>query len=274
MPQKDGTTAGETDARQVFHRLAFTWMDWGKRYGYFSSEEDAQAFYDEMCYMLARQMGAPNSPQWFNTGLYAVYGMKGPAQGHYFVDPDTGGGEEGHERLRAPAAARVPALARACVDPVRSCCHRFDRRGGLIGLEVYDGTDDGRGTTRVIAVAENGVKPVFRVVLKNGTTVEATGDHLVLASRERRGDSEGIIQEHSDREGDAERVPPYAEWVPVEELTPGMRLQLSTVSEVRSGVLAFACSERFPGKWLPALREEAVVCLEFAGLSGSMTSRP
>ncbi|HEY9593868.1 MAG TPA: adenosylcobalamin-dependent ribonucleoside-diphosphate reductase, partial [Spirochaetia bacterium] len=84
------TTGGENDARQVFHRLAFTWMDWGKRYKYFSTEADAQAFYDEMCSMLARQMGAPNSPQWFNTGLYAVYGMKGPAQGHYFVNPDTG----------------------------------------------------------------------------------------------------------------------------------------------------------------------------------------
>jgi ribonucleoside-diphosphate reductase alpha chain len=84
------TTGGENDARQVFHRLAFTWMDWGKRYKYFTTEADAQAFYDEMCYMLARQMGAPNSPQWFNTGLFAVYGMKGPAQGHYFVNPDTG----------------------------------------------------------------------------------------------------------------------------------------------------------------------------------------
>ncbi len=89
VPQKDGSLGGETDARQVFHRLAFTWMDWGKKYGYFSSEADAQAYYDEMCSMLARQMGAPNSPQWFNTGLYAVYGMKGPAQGHYYVDPKT-----------------------------------------------------------------------------------------------------------------------------------------------------------------------------------------
>jgi ribonucleoside-diphosphate reductase alpha chain len=84
------TTGGENDARQVFHRLAFTWMDWGRKYKYFSTEADSQAFYDEMCHMLARQMGAPNSPQWFNTGLFAVYGMKGPAQGHFFVNPDTG----------------------------------------------------------------------------------------------------------------------------------------------------------------------------------------
>ncbi|MDR2923351.1 MAG: vitamin B12-dependent ribonucleotide reductase [Treponema sp.] len=77
----------EHDARQVFHRLAFTWMDWGRRNKYFDAEEDAKAFYDEICYMLAHQIAAPNSPQWFNTGLYAVYGIDGPAQGHYYFDP-------------------------------------------------------------------------------------------------------------------------------------------------------------------------------------------
>jgi len=77
----------EHDARQVFHRLAFTWMDWGRRNKYFDSDEDAKAFYDEICYMLAHQIAAPNSPQWFNTGLYAVYGIDGPAQGHYYFDP-------------------------------------------------------------------------------------------------------------------------------------------------------------------------------------------
>ncbi|MCX7948970.1 MAG: vitamin B12-dependent ribonucleotide reductase [Treponemataceae bacterium] len=80
----------EHDARQVFHRLAYTWMWWGKEQGYFDTDEDARAFYDETCYMLAHQMGAPNSPQWFNTGLYAVYGIDGPPQGHYYVDPADG----------------------------------------------------------------------------------------------------------------------------------------------------------------------------------------
>ncbi|MDR0475316.1 MAG: adenosylcobalamin-dependent ribonucleoside-diphosphate reductase [Treponema sp.] len=80
----------EHDARQVFHRLAYTWMDWGRKNGYFDTPEDEKAFYDEACYMLARQMAAPNSPQWFNTGLYAVYGINGPAQGHYFYDPVEG----------------------------------------------------------------------------------------------------------------------------------------------------------------------------------------
>jgi ribonucleoside-diphosphate reductase alpha chain len=80
----------EHDARQVFHRLAYTWMDWGKKNGYFDSDEDSRAFYDETCYMLAHQFAAPNSPQWFNTGLYAVYGINGPSQGHYYFDPEAG----------------------------------------------------------------------------------------------------------------------------------------------------------------------------------------
>jgi ribonucleoside-diphosphate reductase alpha chain len=80
----------ETDARQVFDRLAGTWTYWGLKGGYFSTEEDAQAFYDEHRYMLAMQMAAPNSPQWFNTGLHWAYGIDGPGQGHLYVDHETG----------------------------------------------------------------------------------------------------------------------------------------------------------------------------------------
>lgn len=79
----------ETDARQVFDRLAGCWTSWGKDYKYFDTDEDAAAFYDETRYMLANQMAAPNSPQWFNTGIYSSYGVKGKPQGHYFVDPKT-----------------------------------------------------------------------------------------------------------------------------------------------------------------------------------------
>jgi ribonucleoside-diphosphate reductase alpha chain len=102
VPGQNGGSGGENDARQVFHRLAFTWMDWGRRYGYFDTEADARAFYDELACMLARQMGAPNSPQWFNTGLYAVYGIEGPPQGHFYVDP------ESRELKRAESAYRRP----------------------------------------------------------------------------------------------------------------------------------------------------------------------
>ena len=86
----DAANGGEQDSRQVFHRLAGCWRHWGESHGYFESPEDAQAFYDELVYMLANQMCAPNSPQWFNTGLHWAYGISGPAQGHSFVDPATG----------------------------------------------------------------------------------------------------------------------------------------------------------------------------------------
>ena len=79
----------ETDSRQVFHRLAGCWRFWGEKFGYFDTTEDAQAFYDELVHMLAKQLAAPNSPQWFNTGLHFAYGINGGAQGHYFVDPVT-----------------------------------------------------------------------------------------------------------------------------------------------------------------------------------------
>ncbi len=80
----------ETDARQVFDRLAGTWTYWGWKGGYFNTEEDAAAFRDELAYMLATQRVAPNSPQWFNTGLHWAYGIDGPGQGHFYVDPFTG----------------------------------------------------------------------------------------------------------------------------------------------------------------------------------------
>ena len=87
----EGTVLGsETDARQVFHRLAGTWTYWGWRGGYFSGDVDALLYYEEMHAMLARQMGAPNSPQWFNAGLHWAYGIDGPAQGHFYADPETG----------------------------------------------------------------------------------------------------------------------------------------------------------------------------------------
>ena len=89
LPEKD-RYIGEQSSRQVFDRLAGTWTYWGWKGGYFESEEDAQSFFDELRFMLAAQMCAPNSPQWFNTGLHWAYGIDGPSQGHYYIDPFTG----------------------------------------------------------------------------------------------------------------------------------------------------------------------------------------
>jgi ribonucleoside-diphosphate reductase alpha chain len=90
VPQPDGSLGGENSIKQVAHRLADCWRSWGERYGYFASAKDAGVFYDELVYSLLDQMAAPNSPQWFNTGLYSSYGITGKPQGHYFVNPDTG----------------------------------------------------------------------------------------------------------------------------------------------------------------------------------------
>ncbi|MFA5975458.1 MAG: vitamin B12-dependent ribonucleotide reductase [Elusimicrobiota bacterium] len=87
---EDKRSGSETDSQQVFHRLAGCWTYWGWTLGYFKTEGDARAYYNDMAYMLASQMAAPNSPQWFNTGLHWAYGIEGPAQGHHFVDPATG----------------------------------------------------------------------------------------------------------------------------------------------------------------------------------------
>ncbi len=89
LPEKE-RVIGEASAKQVFDRLAGTWTYWGWKGGYFDSDADAQAFFDEQRYMLAMQMVAPNSPQWFNTGLHWAYGIDGPSQGHYYVDHQTG----------------------------------------------------------------------------------------------------------------------------------------------------------------------------------------
>ncbi len=80
----------ERSARQVFNRLASTWRHWGEKEGYFATDDDAQAFEDELKHMLANQMAAPNSPQWFNTGLNHAYGLTGPAQGFWYVDGEDG----------------------------------------------------------------------------------------------------------------------------------------------------------------------------------------
>ncbi len=99
---EDERFIGESSAKQVFHRMAGTWTYWGWKGGYFDAEEDARAYYDEMRYMLAKQMAAPNSPQWFNTGLHWAYGIDGPSQGHHYVDFSTG------ELTRAASAYEHP----------------------------------------------------------------------------------------------------------------------------------------------------------------------
>ena len=89
VPQPDGSTGHETSMKQVAHRMADCWRQWGETHNYFATSQDAQVFYEELVYMILGQYAAPNSPQWFNTGLYTAYGIEGKPQGHFYVDPET-----------------------------------------------------------------------------------------------------------------------------------------------------------------------------------------
>ena len=102
VPQPDGSMGRETSIKQVAHRLSHCWRTWGEQYGYFASKKDAQIFYDELVYSIMMQSCAPNSPQWFNTGLYSSYGIDGKAQGHYYVEPTTGKLERSKNAYQRP----------------------------------------------------------------------------------------------------------------------------------------------------------------------------
>jgi ribonucleoside-diphosphate reductase alpha chain len=116
---------GEIDSRQVMDRLCGCWTYWGYKEGLFDSEDDARAFYDELRFMMIRQMAAPNSPQWFNTGLHWAYGIDGPAQGHSFVDPAS-------NEVVASASAYERPQPHACF--IQSVSDDLVNDGGIMDL--------------------------------------------------------------------------------------------------------------------------------------------
>jgi ribonucleoside-diphosphate reductase alpha chain len=128
LPEKE-RYIGEISSKQVFDRLAGTWTYWGWKGGHFDSEEDAQAFFDELRYMLATQMCAPNSPQWFNTGLHWAYGIDGPSQGHYYIDPFTG-------KLTKSKSAYEHPQPHACF--IQSISDDLVNEGGIMDLWVRE----------------------------------------------------------------------------------------------------------------------------------------
>ncbi|MBU2493734.1 MAG: vitamin B12-dependent ribonucleotide reductase [Bacteroidetes bacterium] len=128
LPEKERYSS-ETDSRQVFHRLAGTWTYWGWKANYFDSEEDALTYYSELVFMLASQYCAPNSPQWFNTGLNWAYGINGPAQGHYYVDFRTG-------QLTQSEDAYTHPQPHACF--IQSVSDDLVNEGGIMDLWVRE----------------------------------------------------------------------------------------------------------------------------------------
>jgi ribonucleoside-diphosphate reductase alpha chain len=128
LPDKARIT-GEMSSKQVFNRLAGTWTYWGWKGGYFNTEDDARAFYDELCFMLATQKCAPNSPQWFNTGLHWAYGIDGPGQGHFYVDFETG-------KLTKSKSSYEHPQPHACF--IQSVADDLVNEGGIMDLWVRE----------------------------------------------------------------------------------------------------------------------------------------
>src|ERR1022692_248154 len=129
VPKPDGSTGGETSIKEVAHRLAHCWMKWGKDFNYFNSDKDAKVFYDELVYMIVGQYAAPNSPQWFNTGLHSSYGITGKPQGHYYVDPET-------ERVTKSTSAYERPQPHACF--ILSVGDDLVGEGGIMDLWIRE----------------------------------------------------------------------------------------------------------------------------------------
>lgn len=129
VPNQEGSLGAETSIKQVVHRLADCWRYWGEEYGYFSSKQDAQNFYDEIAFTLLAQIAAPNSPQWFNTGLYHSYGITGNSQGHYYIDPSD-------EVLKTSSSAYERPQTHACF--ILSVDDDLVNEGGIMDLLVKE----------------------------------------------------------------------------------------------------------------------------------------
>lgn len=129
VPQTDGSLGSETSVIQVAHRMANCWKDWGLRYNYFDTADDAEIFYEELVYSIIAQQAAPNSPQWFNTGLFTSYGIKGSPQGHYYVDEESG------KLMRSTSAYERPQ-PHACF--ILSVDDDLVNEGGIMDLWVRE----------------------------------------------------------------------------------------------------------------------------------------
>ena len=122
-PEDDATFGSETDAREVFHRLAGTWAYWGFKYGYFDTEHDARAYYDEIACWPGRsaQLAAWLTPAALGGGI------AGPARA----------------TILSPQKARATRSVSAYEHPARmlalsECKRRSRQRGGIMDLWVRE----------------------------------------------------------------------------------------------------------------------------------------
>ena len=227
--------SGESSAKQVFNRLAGTWTYWGWKGGYFSDEEDARTYYDEMCYMLAAQMAAPNSPQWFNTGMHWAYGIDGPSQGHHYVDYRTG-------KLTRSASAYEHPQPHACF--IQSVSDDLVNEGGIMDLWVREarlfkyGSGTGSNFSRIRGEGESlsgggrssGLMSFLRIGDRAAGAIKSGG------TTRRAAKMVTVDVDHPDIEA-------YVDWKVVEEQKVAALVAGSKLAQLHMGEVMAACHD-------------------------------
>jgi ribonucleoside-diphosphate reductase alpha chain len=226
---------GESSAKQVFNRLAGTWTYWGWKGGYFSDEEDARTYYDEMCYMLAAQMAAPNSPQWFNTGMHWAYGIDGPSQGHHYVDYQSG-------KLIRSASAYEHPQPHACF--IQSVSDDLVNEGGIMDLWVREarlfkyGSGTGSNFSRIRGEGESlsgggrssGLMSFLRIGDRAAGAIKSGG------TTRRAAKMVTVDVDHPDIEA-------YVDWKVVEEQKVAALVAGSKLAQLHMGEVMAACHD-------------------------------
>ena len=230
---EDARYSSEASAKQVFDRLAGTWTYWGWKGGYFTSEEDARTYFDEMRYMLAMQMAAPNSPQWFNTGLHWAYGIDGPSQGHFYVDYKTG-------KLTRSATAYEHPQPHACF--IQSVSDDLVNDGGIMDLWVREarlfkyGSGTGSNFSRLRGEGESlsgggkssGLMSFLRIGDRAAGAIKSGG------TTRRAAKMVTVDIDHPDIEA-------YVDWKVVEEQKVAALVAGSKLAQTHMGALMDAC---------------------------------
>ena len=227
--------SGETSAKQVFNRLAGTWTYWGWKGGYFSDEADAHTYYDEICYMLAAQMAAPNSPQWFNTGMHWAYGIDGPSQGHFYVDYESG-------KLTRSASAYEHPQPHACF--IQSVNDDLVNEGGIMDLWVREarlfkyGSGTGSNFSRIRGEGESlsgggkssGLMSFLRIGDRAAGAIKSGG------TTRRAAKMVTVDVDHPDIEA-------YVDWKVVEEQKVAALVAGSKLAQLHMGDVMAACHD-------------------------------
>src|SRR3954462_3418268 len=249
LPEKE-RVVGETSAKQVFDRLAGTWTYWGWKGGYFDTDADAQAFFDELRAMLAMQMAAPNSPQWFNTGLHWAYGIDGPSQGHFYVDFQTG------KLVKSKSAYEHPQ-PHACF--IQSINDDLVNEGGIMDLWVREarlfkyGSGTGSNFSKLRGEGERlaggGKSSGLMSFLKIGA--RAAGAIKSGGTTRRAAKMVTVDIDHPD-------IEEFISWKMMEEQKVAALVTGSRLANRHLNAIMAACADGFDPKENPRLRREIV----------------